>query len=134
MSHPSISQQITFFYTEDLESTANFYEEVMGLKLALDQGVCRIYLTAPGAFLGFCQRIEVQSDHLNVIFTLVTRDVDGWFEYLQQKGVVIEKEPVFNPRFNIYHFFLRDPNGYLIEVQHFLDPNREQEDITNRIS
>ena len=23
---------------------------------------------------------------------------------------------------DIYHFFLRDPDGYLIEVQRFLDP------------
>jgi hypothetical protein len=23
---------------------------------------------------------------------------------------------------NIYHCFLRDPNGYLIEIQRFLDP------------
>ncbi|OQY24133.1 MAG: hypothetical protein DRJ03_06405 [Chloroflexi bacterium] len=28
---------------------------------------------------------------------------------------------LLNPRYNIYHCFLRDPNGYLIEIQRFLD-------------
>ena len=33
------------------------------------------------------------------------------------------KEPVMNATYNIYHFFMRDPDGYLVEIQRFLDPN-----------
>jgi len=43
MTHPPIDQQITFLYTRDLATTAQFYEEILGLRLALDQGDCRIY-------------------------------------------------------------------------------------------
>jgi len=128
MSRPTIAQQITFFYSEDLVATAQFYEEVLGLDLVLDQGACRIYQTVAQAFLGFCQQEVVQPDHSDVIFTLVTQDVDGWFVHLRQKGITIEKTPTVNPRFNIYHFFVRDPNGYLIEVQQFLDPDWMQAD------
>ena len=63
MTHPPIDQQITFFYTRDLEATAHFYEEVLGLP------------------------------------------------------------PALNPEYGIYHCFLRDPNGYLVEIQRFLDPS-----------
>ena len=42
--------QITFCYTQDLAATARFYEEIMGLLLALDQGTCRIYRVAGARF------------------------------------------------------------------------------------
>ena len=38
------NQQITFLYTPDLMNTAEFYEVTLALRLALDQGSCRIYL------------------------------------------------------------------------------------------
>jgi catechol 2,3-dioxygenase-like lactoylglutathione lyase family enzyme len=120
MSHPPIKQQVTFFYTADLPATARFYEDILGLALVLDQGSCRIYQVAGNAFVGFCQRAEALPP--GVIFTLVTPAVDEWFVYLKNQGVFFEKPPTYNPTYNIYHCFLRDPNGYLIEIQTFLDP------------
>ncbi|MDA0653066.1 MAG: VOC family protein, partial [Proteobacteria bacterium] len=49
-------------------------------------------------------------------------DVDNWYERLKAKGVAIEAPPSENARFNIYHFFLRDPDGYKLEIQTFRDP------------
>ena len=40
--------QITFVRVRELARSARFYEETLGLKLALDQTACRIYRTAPG--------------------------------------------------------------------------------------
>lgn len=120
---PSIEQQVTFLYTADLAATAVFYETLLELPLVLDQGACRIYSTGGGAFLGFCQHLSrTEGVAAGVILTLVSQDVDGWYDFLQQKGVELEKPPQFNPQFNIYHCFLRDPNGYLIEIQRFADP------------
>ncbi len=121
MSHPPIDQQITFLYTADLLATAQFYERVLGLELTLDQGSCRIYRTGAESFLGFCQREGVSPQQSTVIFTLVTQEVDAWYEYLLAQGVKFEKPPTLNPDYNIYHCFLRDPNGYLIEIQRFMD-------------
>jgi catechol 2,3-dioxygenase-like lactoylglutathione lyase family enzyme len=123
MSYPPIDQQITFLYTADLIESARFYEETMGLKLVRDQGTCRIYHVAPGGYLGICQRdgAGMELEQRTLIFTLVTPDVDGWYDYLRARGVTFEKPPGINPRYRIYHCFLRDPNGYLIEIQRFLD-------------
>jgi catechol 2,3-dioxygenase-like lactoylglutathione lyase family enzyme len=55
--------------------------------------------------------------------TIVTPEVDGWYRHLRDRGVVFQEPPALNPRYNIYHSFLRDPNGYLIEIQRFLDPS-----------
>ncbi len=114
--------QITFCYTVDFESTTHFYEELLGLPLALDQGKCRIYRVSDGAFIGVCQS-EEPPDTAGIILTLVSDDVDGWFGQLEGRGVQFEKPPSLNPSFNIYHCFLRDPNGYLIEIQRFEDPD-----------
>ena len=32
-----------------------------------------------------------------------------------------------NPTYNVHHFLLRDPNGYLLEFQTFRDPAWPQE-------
>ena len=112
---------ITFCYTRDLQQTARFYEETLGLELILDQGPCRIYRVAIEGYIGFCER-ENAAKPQGVILTLVIDDVDGWCEHLRQKGVNFEEPPRYNPDYDIYHCFLRDPNGYLIEIQRFLHP------------
>jgi catechol 2,3-dioxygenase-like lactoylglutathione lyase family enzyme len=118
---PSIDQQVTFLLTTDLAATAHFYEDVLGLPLVLDQGSCRIYHVNGNAFIGFCQRAE-PGDPAGLLFTLVTQEVDAWCRYLMAQEVPIEKPPTLNPQYNIYQMFVRDPNGYLIEIQTFLDP------------
>ena len=116
-------QHVTFLYTHDLDASAAFYGETLGLSLALDQGGCRIFKTSPEAFLGVCRRSEHRpSSPEAIIVTLVTDDVDGWYERLKAKGAIIEAAPIGNPEYNIYHFFLSDPDGYKIEIQSFRDP------------
>lgn len=113
--------QITFVYTADLSAAARFYGELLGLPLALDQGSCRIYRVTPTAFLGVCSRPAVQATD-SVILTLVTDDVDGWFARLSAAGVSVDTPPTMNPTYRIYHFFVRDPDGWRVELQRFEDP------------
>ncbi len=113
--------QITFCHTADLAATARFYEQVLGLPLALDQGECRVYRVRAGAFLGFCARPGAPRPQ-GVILTLVCDDVDGRCRELARRGVVFEKPPAHNSRYRIYHCFFRDPSGYLLEIQRFEDP------------
>jgi catechol 2,3-dioxygenase-like lactoylglutathione lyase family enzyme len=121
--HPQVEQQVTFFYTHDLDASREFYEQKLGLELWLDQGTCRIYTVSGSGYLGLCQASETSpsspENQSSVIFTLVTQQVDEWFEYLQERGVKFEKPPTLNKKYNIYHCFLRDPSGYLIEIQRF---------------
>jgi catechol 2,3-dioxygenase-like lactoylglutathione lyase family enzyme len=114
-------QQITFLKTDELEAVGAFYEQKLGLELALDQGSCRIYRVNDGAFVGFCSGEEGASPD-GVILTLVTRDVDGVCQRLVERGVEFEESPSYNPEYEIYHAFLRDPAGYLVEIQRFEDP------------
>ena len=38
-----VDAQITFLPVADLNRSAGFYEEALGLSLVVDQGTCRIY-------------------------------------------------------------------------------------------
>ena len=116
-----IDSHIVFLATSDLTRTAQFYEETLGLPLALDQGKCRIYRVAREAYIGFCEQEDPPSVE-GVIITVVTQQVDEYCDLLRTRGVVFEKEPTTNPDYKIYHCFLRDPNGYLLEIQRFDDP------------
>jgi len=126
LKRPGIEDQITFLYTEDLNRAGDFYSEVMGLELVLDQGMCRIFRTRKGAYLGVCQNKEKQRDarKVGLIFTLVVEDVDGWYRYLETQEVAsLQGEPKVNEEYGIYHFFLQDLDGYNLEIQRFLDPD-----------
>ena len=124
MRQTPFTEQITFLYTANLAGTSHFYETVLKLPLALDQGGCRIYRVSNDAYLGFCERTGAKPE--GVIITFVTGDVDGWAEHLRTRGVRLEKEPTQNPTYGIYHCFFRDPNGYLLEIQCFEDPTWDQ--------
>ena len=113
---------VGFYDTQDLEKTHEFWHGVVGLPLALDQGACRIYQISECGFIGFCHRAEPYTERAPLIITLVTEAVDERIAEMKGRGLVLEREPAFNPKFRIYHAFFRDPNGYLVEVQRFEDP------------
>jgi predicted enzyme related to lactoylglutathione lyase len=122
-----ITQQITFLDTADLARTADFYERVVGLRLARDQGSCRIYHVCAGAYLGFCQRtqssaVAPRGAEAVTVLTLITDQVDEWFHRVQALGADVVKPPADNPPYRIYNAFVRDPNGYLVEIQRFWEP------------
>lgn len=117
---PRFDSQITFCYTDNLNRTAEWYEQVLGLELAIDQGACRIYRVAGQGFLGFCERAAVGINHDDIILTFITDEVDQWYDRLRNFDAIVIGEPEVNEKYGIYHFFARDPNGYRIEIQRFL--------------
>ena len=114
-------KSIIFLHTKNLDRTAQFYEEILELRLVRDQGVCRIYKTSANGYLGFCTHLETPHPK-GFILTLVTDDVDGWYQRLVEKGVEVPTPPEHNPKYQIYHFFIKDPNDYTLEIQFFDDP------------
>ncbi len=123
MKKSGISHQITFFNVQDLEITKQFYEDLLGFDLILDQGSCRIIRTVGNGLLGYCSGSNRIIGGDGVLITLVTPRVDEWYEYLVSRGVTITNPPQYNPDYKIYHFFFRDPDGYQLEIQEFRDPS-----------
>jgi catechol 2,3-dioxygenase-like lactoylglutathione lyase family enzyme len=112
---------ITFLGTKDLKTTSNFYLNILGLTLYKDQEICLIFNINSQSKIGFCEHIPIIHNEKSPILTLVTEDVDGIFNKLIKKGFLIQEKPKYNQKFQIYHFFCKDPNGYTIEIQKFLE-------------
>lgn len=122
MTKPPITSQITWVYTENTEASFRFWGEDLGLELERDAGTARIYRTAEGARVGVCEAFDarvVQPE--GSMITLITEDVDGWYEALLARGVPTRGAPEVLERFGIYSFFCLDPSGYVVEIQTFLD-------------
>ena len=115
------NSMITFCYTENMDESHVFYTEVLRLPMVLDQGGCRIYRIAEEAFIGFCSRRE-NNQREGVTITLVTDDVDEWFERVENAGYEVIRKPAPTPEYGIYNCFVRDPSGYTVEIQRFEDP------------
>ena len=123
MIENGFNQQITFIYVRDLAVSKRFYEELLGLELIRDQVNCRIVKTSGDAYLGFCSDPNRKRGGDGVLITLVTPDVDDWYEYLQANNIVMFDPPRINPVYGIYHFFFLDPDGYKLEIQRFQNKN-----------
>ena len=117
-----IDQFVTFVYTRDL-AAAEFYETILGLTACTRSQVCAVFI-ASVLMVSRCLHRPIQHrSHAAIIPTLVTDEVDASVpERLPTSWRTRRKTPQLNPRFNIYHLFVRDPDGYLIEIQTFLDP------------
>ncbi len=113
---------ISFLPTTDLVRAADFYERVMGLDLALDQGTCRIYRITETAFLGVCRR-DPFDDVQPVITTIVADDVDGWYRRITEAGWTEVTEPEHSETYRLVHIWVKDPDGNQLEVQRFDDPS-----------
>lgn len=119
-----VDSSITFLKVKDIERSARFYENGLGLVMVLDQGGCRIYKLTDEAFIGVCERDADPAS--NIIFTFVTDDVDGWHQRITAGGVETDGEPRDNADYRIYHFFVTDPDGHTLEFQRFWDHDWDQ--------
>ena len=119
--HPPINQNVVFTYTDNLDEASGFFRDVMELEFVLDQGACHIYRLTEQCFLGVCNIADRPREQAGVTITIVSDDVDGWYDFLTAKGVEYIKKPSYSPEFNVYSSLFISPHGYRIEIQRFDD-------------
>ena len=111
---------ITFFYYRDLPTAMRFYEDVIGLKLAIDQGWCKIYRVANGAHIGLVDEsrgMNKWQPKKPVQFCIRVPDVDAWYAYAQDEKLSGLSELFVADEIGIRAFVFDDPEGYQIEIQ-----------------
>jgi nitroreductase len=106
---------LIFYKTEDLEMMDNIYSKKIGMELWLDQGGCKIY-RHNNMLLGFCDRGESEVGGMITFFYDSDSEVDKLYQKFRDSATT---EPRFNPDYNIYHFFAKDPEGRVLEFQVF---------------
>ncbi len=120
--------QITLLYFRNIEKAYHFYEDVLGLTPKIDQGYGRIYEVSRNAFLGVMdeKRGFLRSGSgKSVMISLITDEVDQWYQTLEKKGVKLLSKPLTKEDIGIRSFLFEDPEGYVLEIQKFLDQDRQ---------
>lgn len=120
----SLDETITFFYYEDLGDVAFFYEDLLQLTKTMDQGWVIIYRISPTSSVGLVQQdhgFHSVSADKPVMLSMVTDDVDAWYEHLAGSGVVFRSElakPGSEPEPDqapVRGFVVENPGGYTVE-------------------
>lgn len=122
MQRPQLDPElaITFLYYRDLPQAMHFYEEVLGLALAIDQGWCKIYRICSGACVGLVDEkrgMNKWTKEKPVQLCIRVADVDGWYAYAREKRLDSLSDLFDNERLGIRAFVFHDPEGYQIEIQ-----------------
>ena len=112
---------ITLLGTKDLIEASDFYQNILRLTIYKDQRVCLIFNIISQSKIGFCSHMSILHKDKNPILTFVAEEVDEIYNRLIEAGLNLTKKPKINHKFNIYHFFFKDPNDYTIEIQEFLE-------------
>ena len=116
------NQLITFLYTDDLPRSVAFYRDVMGLRPVIDQGAAVIFQVNPGAYLGVCDLPHRPRGTDGIMVTFV-RDVASEYARLTELGVSFEGPPAMYMDGTVHAAFFRDPAGYALEIQEYVNPD-----------
>jgi len=125
MTPPSVDGLLTFFYYKDMARAGEFYEKIMGFELVQDQKWAKIFKAADNAFMGCVDGNIGYHKHdptKPVMLTVIVDDPDAWYEHFMENGVETLDKPHDDVELNMRIFLLKDPEGYVIEIQKFNDP------------
>lgn len=117
-------KQITFLYYRDLAEAMRFYEDILGLKLVIDQGWSKIYEVTSNGYIGLVD--EAHGSHRAnpikpVQLCIRVSDVDAWHDWVVSQGVTVTKGPKDVPALKIRVIVFNDPEGYQVEIQSVID-------------
>ncbi|MCI0404094.1 MAG: VOC family protein [Acidobacteria bacterium] len=110
----------TCLYVEDLDRSARFYEEVLGLeRMDVFEPQRLIPMIAPGPNLLLLFKRGASPDHdstghQHLAFSTAADDLDAWEQWLAAHGIAIEEKKRWERGGTSLYF--RDPDGHLLEL------------------
>jgi len=114
-----IKSSISFYPCIDIEETAAFYADIIGLDLIFSTKEARIFSAVKGHF-GFMEYADKKPATGRLCLSLncaSEADVDEEYERIISLGAKPLEKPMIHESQPVYSFFIKDPNGYLVEYQ-----------------
>ncbi len=126
----SFKASIYWLYHKDEIEAANFYRDVMGLKMIVEQSFSDIYVSSPTGYIGLVEDgvgIHNATHEKAVNVGFMTSNAGAWFDYLKNeitfelrtKELYHEQDGNGNNLIDIVIGY--DPDNYFIEIDEFLD-------------
>lgn len=117
-----VRANVIWLYYEELEKAQNFYEDLLGLKLLVDQGFAKVYSSSPTACIGLvdeAQGLHRFSEEKAVTVAFITEKVDAWYNYLKSRGLTMQAPLSDAERGLVRAFVALDLAGYYLEFDWF---------------
>jgi catechol 2,3-dioxygenase-like lactoylglutathione lyase family enzyme len=121
-----IKATVLWLYSNDVHAMSNFYDDVMGFDLVVDQGWAMIHQSSPSGFIGpvdGARGMHTWTEDKAVMVSLLTTDIDGWFAHLgdEEDFAMRDGEIGAESRAGARVFVGQDPDGYFIELDEFFE-------------
>jgi catechol 2,3-dioxygenase-like lactoylglutathione lyase family enzyme len=108
-------------YATQFEACANFYTELLGMKIVWQPDVDNIYLSSGNDNLAlhraapdFIKAQHQRLDHIG-FFLKEREEVDSWHDYLRANHIEI-KAPPKDHRDGTRSFYCADPDGNIVQM------------------
>ena len=118
----NIKANMVFFYYKDLNKAVNFYENTLGLHRVLDYGFAKAFQVSKTSLVCLVDEtkgMHKTSEPKTVTLSIITLQVDEWYEHLKSRGVKIHSPLKESSRIPIKGFVALDSEGYFLEFQTF---------------
>lgn len=118
-SNPSIAAGVPFFYYNDLNAAANWYENKLGLKKVTEEEWVVIFELTDTSYLGLVNASGGSlkpTEDKGAVLSIETSELEAWYEKLKDvEGINMIHGIEEGADGMIDEFRMTDPGGYIIE-------------------
>ena len=104
---------------KDIEVALHFYVDIMGMRIEWQPDADNVYLTSGTDNLALHRAQQDYAapqrlDHIGFVIAEIA-EVDTWYEFLKQEGVVTKNQPKTH-RDGARSFYCLDPEGVAVQI------------------
>lgn len=123
-THLGVQGNIIWLYYEKLAPAQQFYEEILGFNLVIDQGFAKIHASSKSGFIGLvdgAQGLHPFTDEKAVTIAFFTNDVRHWLTHFKKQNIRLRSDSITVESEAVETFVAYDVGGYFLEFDQFLD-------------
>ncbi len=119
LTNPSVAAGVIFFYYDDLDEAADWYENKLGLNKLTDEGWVVIFELTDSSHLGLVNATEGSlkpTENKGAMFSIDTPELEAWYEKLKDVDGINMIHGIEGSEDGwIEEFRMIDPGGYIVE-------------------
>jgi len=119
----SIKRIVPDIESSDLDGSKGFYRDFLGMELAMDQGWVMTFASRSNPTAQVTIVAKDSSDYPQPDLSVEVDDIGEIYSSAKQRGLAIEY-PLTSEPWGVTRFFVRDPNGKLVNVLSHTKPDK----------
>lgn len=116
---PPITGGVPFFYYQNLEEAANWYEHKLGLKKTAEKDWVVVFELTPTSYIGLVNASGgslIPAENKGALLSIEAEQLEAWYEYLKDVPGINMIHGIEEGAYGmIEEFRMSDPGGYIVE-------------------